>query len=116
MHTDFIFLITGISPSMIVGLTVTTAVITIFLVRAVMRTYRGKVMSGKEELIGAQGVAYSETVSSDDGKVFLHGEIWNAVSDENIKKGEKIKVVEVKGLMMKVKKIHFHENRPKTTD
>ena len=98
----------GISPSMIVGLTMTTAAITIFLVRAIMRTYRGKVMSGKEELIGAQGVAYSETVSAADGKVFLHGEIWNAVSDENIKKGEKIKVVEVKGLMMKVKKVHSH--------
>ena len=98
----------GISPSMIVGLTITTAAITIFLLRAVMRTYHGKVLSGKEELIGAQGVAYSETVSADEGKVFLHGEIWNAVSDENIKRGEKIKVVDVKGLMMKVKKVHSH--------
>ena len=99
----------GISPSMIVGLTMTTAAITIFLVRAIMRTYRGKVMSGKEELIGEEGVVYSDAVSEKGGKVFVHGEIWNARADEIIKKDERIKIVALKDLNLKVKKVHSHD-------
>jgi len=97
----------GVSVSLIIGLTAATAAITIFLVRAVVRSHRRKVMSGKEELLGAEGVVYSEVVSDQSGKVFLHGEIWNASSDEIIKKDEKIKVVEVKDLAVKVRKIHY---------
>ena len=95
----------GVSLSLIAGLTAVTAAITIFLVRAVMRSHQRKVLSGKEELVGAEGVVYSETLSPDGGKVFLHGEIWNAWAQEVLKKDEKIKVVEVEGLTVKVKRI-----------
>ena len=39
------------------------------------------------------------------GKVFVHGEIWNAEGEEDIKKGERVKVVGVKGLRLIVKKL-----------
>jgi membrane-bound serine protease (ClpP class) len=39
-----------------------------------------------------------------DGQVFLRGEYWNARSDEPIAKGEKVMVVAVDGLRLKVKK------------
>ncbi len=93
-----------VSMSLVAGLSITTAAITIFLVRAVLRSHKRKVLSGKEELIGEEGVVYSETVSEKGGKVFVHGEIWNARAEEKIKKDEKIKVVALKDLSMKVRK------------
>ena len=94
-----------VSISLVAGLSITTAVITIFLVRVVLRSHHRKVLSGKEELIGEEGIVYSETVSEKGGKVFVHGEIWNARADEKIKKDEKIKVVALKDLNMQVKRI-----------
>jgi membrane-bound serine protease (ClpP class) len=38
------------------------------------------------------------------GKVFLHGELWNAISDEEIKAGEEVVVTGVEGLILNVKK------------
>lgn len=91
-----------VSMSLMTALSITTAAITIFLVRAILSSHQRKVLSGREELIGEDGVVYSKEVSGKGGKVFVHGEIWNAWADENIKEGEKIKIVEMKGLNMKV--------------
>jgi len=60
-------------------------------------------MLGTEELIGEQGEVYADFVNG-KGKVFIHGEIWNAISDEPLKKGEQVVVEEVKGMILKVKK------------
>ena len=39
------------------------------------------------------------------GKVFVHGELWNAEADQEIAKGEEVQVVEVlKNLKIKVTK------------
>lgn len=63
-----------------------------------------KPAAGKEGLIGEQGVTRSE-VNSEGGTVFVHGELWNAVSDKPIKKGAKIKVIGSQGMILKVEQI-----------
>jgi membrane-bound serine protease (ClpP class) len=55
-----------------------------------------------EGLIGMR--AEAKTDIGADGQVFLRGENWNARSDEPIAKGEKVMVVAVDGLRLKVKK------------
>lgn len=67
------------------------------------KAYKRKPVTGSEGLIGEQGVAGTD-ISRDAGMVSLHGEIWSAYSDEPISRGEKIEVVSVKGLKVKVKK------------
>ena len=59
-----------------------------------------KVRTGKEGLIGETGVALTDVFK--DGKIAVHGEIWNARSDEQISKGEKVIVAGVEGLMLVV--------------
>ena len=39
-----------------------------------------------------------------EGLVFVHGEYWQAQADEMLEPGEKVEVVSVKGLVLKVKK------------
>lgn len=75
-------------------------VITYLAIRAV----RKKPVTGSEELIGLEGKALTD-ITTEGGKVFLHGEIWQAFSDEVIPKDSKIKVLEKKGFSLKVKKL-----------
>jgi membrane-bound serine protease (ClpP class) len=53
-------------------------------------------------LVGEVGIA--STALSPEGKVLVHGEFWNAICDEHVDRGEKVQVVSVKDLLLKVKK------------
>ena len=75
----------------------------LFAGRLGLKAQKRKKMLGTEELIGEQGEVYADFVNG-KGKVFIHGEIWNAISDEPLKKGEQVVVEEVKGMILKVKK------------
>jgi membrane-bound serine protease (ClpP class) len=61
-----------------------------------------KVKTGREGLVGEEGVAQTDVFHG--GKVFVHGEIWNAESGEPIYEGEKVIVTAVEGLVVRVKK------------
>lgn len=75
----------------------------ILLVYLVIKVHTKRTLTGKEGMIGEIGTAL--TSFSPDGKVFVHGEIWRAVSDDVINRGDKVQVVEVKSnLTLKVKK------------
>ena len=61
-----------------------------------------KVRTGSEGMIGEQGVARTDV--REKGKVYVHGELWNAESDEPIAADERVIVTEVKGMTVKVTK------------
>ena len=68
-----------------------------------LKAQRSRVAVGFEGLLGEEGVA--TTSVERDGKIFIHGEYWDAESEETIGKGDKVKVIEVKGnFRLKVKK------------
>jgi len=94
-----------VSLSVILSFSLTTAALTIFLVRLVIMSHKRKVLSGKEGLIGETGFAQSDIKPDEEGKIFVHGEIWNATSSDDIKKGEKITVLKIDGMNLEVRKI-----------
>jgi len=59
--------------------------------------------TGAEALVGLTGEARGDI--DPEGKIFVNGELWNAESEEEISSGEKVEVVEVYNLKLKVKKI-----------
>lgn len=67
------------------------------------KAYRRKPVTGKEGLTGQPGVATSD-ITPEGGTVRVAGELWSATSDETVAKGEKVMVVDVAGLKVKVKK------------
>lgn len=93
-----------VSKAAIVATSLTTAGIMLFLLRSVLRAHRSKVLGGKEGLIGAVGTAETSVAPKRPGRVFLHGETWNALSDEEINKDEEVIILEVLGLTVKVKR------------
>ena len=67
-----------------------------------LRIRHKKPVSGAEGLIDEIGIANTDIEK--EGKVFIDGEYWDAWSDEPIKAVERVKVVEVVGLKLKVEK------------
>ncbi|QPJ65367.1 MAG: nodulation protein NfeD [Candidatus Nitrohelix vancouverensis] len=61
-----------------------------------------KAVSGLEGMLGSVGAARTEV--NPTGTVMVHGEVWNAVSDERIEKGESVTIEAVDGLKLKVRK------------
>jgi membrane-bound serine protease (ClpP class) len=87
-------LITAISVSVPIGL------IAIFLMTLVLRARKNRVVTGSEAMIGEIGVA--RTTIGPDGKVFVHGELWNATAKSEIAEGARVRVRNVEGLRVTV--------------
>jgi len=77
--------------------------ITVFLMSVALRARRNKVVTGIEGLVGEIGV--TQTALSPGGKVFVHGEIWDAVSSADLAAGEKVVVEQVAGFQLGVKPV-----------
>ena len=77
--------------------------ILLFLTWKVFQAMNRKKETGVEGLVGETGVARTD-IDPRQGRVFVHGEWWNAVSDAPIAAGSKVEVESVKNLVLKVKK------------
>jgi membrane-bound serine protease (ClpP class) len=92
-----------ISLTLIVTMAALTAAFFAFAVGAGLRAQRRKVTTGREGLVGAVGVARSQL--GPEGTVFVQGEIWTAESvDGVIPAGSRVRVTQVEGLRLRVKK------------
>jgi len=89
--------------SVIATMVLTTVLFFLVAGRLGLKAQKRKKMTGYEELIGEEGVAMVD-FEKGKGKVFIKGEIWNAVSEDEIKKDDTVIVEQVKGLTLYVKK------------
>ncbi|HEV2022769.1 MAG TPA: nodulation protein NfeD [Terriglobales bacterium] len=101
-----LLLVDGPIPEMRVHLWTALAVslpfggITVFLMTLALRAYKQKAVTGEEGLVGEIGVA--RTPLQPEGKVFVHGELWDAVSSANVAAGDHVQVRSLDGLLLKV--------------
>jgi membrane-bound serine protease (ClpP class) len=102
-----LFLVDGPIPEMRVKLvtalvvSVPIGLIAVFLTTLVLRTRHNRVATGSEGMIGEIGVARTP-VGTAEGKVFVHGEIWNAVAKSEVEAGARVRVAAVNGLHLLV--------------
>lgn len=92
-----------LSFSVVIPVAVVTALFFAFLLRLAYKAHKRKPVTGVEELVGLRGIAKTD-IDSRSGMVMIHGELWQAISEEKINKDEEIVVQEVKGLTLKVRK------------
>lgn len=85
-----VHLITALMVSVPIG------AIAVFLMTLVLRAHKNRVVTGVEAMIGEIGVA--RTPVGPYGKVFVHGELWNATSGSEIAEGARVRVRNVEGL------------------
>ena len=89
-----------ISWAVIVPVIVATAVVSLFIVGMGFHALRRSPQTGSEGMIGAIGIA--KTALRPDGKLAIHGELWDAVSDAPAEPGTSAKVLRVEGLTLYV--------------
>jgi len=89
-----VHLLTALAVSIPLGL------ITAFLMSIALKARRNKLVSGAQGLIGETGVA--QTPLSPQGKIFVHGELWDAVSSLEVSVGQSVVVRRVDGLVLTV--------------
>jgi membrane-bound serine protease (ClpP class) len=92
-----------ISLSVIIPAVLVSAAFFTFAVTKAIKARLTKPTTGIEGLIGEIGMA-SMTIAP-EGKVSVHGEFWNAISDQKIEEGERIQVIGASNLKLKVKKM-----------
>ena len=89
-----VHLFTALAVSVPLGL------ITAFLMSIALKARRNKMVSGAQGLIGETGVA--QTALAPRGKIFVHGELWDAVSSSDVPIGQTVVVRRVDGLLLEV--------------
>jgi membrane-bound serine protease (ClpP class) len=77
--------------------------ITTFLMGIALKARRGKITTGAQGLIGEIGVA--RTPLTPQGKVFLHGELWNAICSVPVNAGDQVRVCAVADLHVEVEPV-----------
>ena len=92
----------GVSVGVALAGTLPFAVLAVVLMRLVLRSRRWKSVTGKEELIGAPGVAVAQLPAGSEGMIRVHGELWRAESSRPVQEGETVRVLRVEGLKLYV--------------
>jgi membrane-bound serine protease (ClpP class) len=95
----------GVSFGVALAATLPFAFITVFLMRLVLKSRKWKTATGKEELLGEEGVVTIALPAGGEGMIRVHGELWSAVSKENIPAGAKVRVLRVDGLKLEVEPV-----------
>jgi membrane-bound serine protease (ClpP class) len=86
-----------------IALAIPFSAITVMLLSLAIRARRGKVETGREGMIGQTGAAITELAP--EGKVFVHGEYWDAVSLRPAAAGARIRVTAIDKLKLTVEPV-----------
>ena len=98
VKTDAPFL--KVSLSLIIPMALLVGALLMTLTWMAAKTQRRVAVTGAEGMIGT--IALAQTDVAPRGRVFIQGEMWDAVSEEPIREGEEAKVEAVSGLTLKV--------------
>jgi membrane-bound serine protease (ClpP class) len=98
----------GVSIGTAIGATLPFALITILLMRLVLRSRAWVPQTGVEELvreIGEVRESIPAAGAAGHGLVFVHGELWRAAAQAAIPRGARVRIVRVDGLTLIVEPV-----------
>jgi membrane-bound serine protease (ClpP class) len=90
----------GVSMGVALGVTLPVALLTVFLMRLVLKSRRWKTATGKEEMLGAEGVVTTPLPAQGEGMIRVHGELWRAAASSPVPEGALVRVTRVDGLKL----------------
>ncbi len=90
----------AISIPLVAGVAVSGVIATFLFAWAARRSFRARVVSGAEEMIGAP----ARVIDWDGGRghVWVHGERWSAAGASSLAPGDEVRVTALDGLVLKV--------------
>lgn len=93
----------GLSGQLILGIAVASALAFMGVIWVAARARKRPVVTGAEELVGNVAVATADFEGR--GQVRIHGEIWQAVSPDPVRRGQSVRVRGMEGLVLEVEPI-----------
>ena len=100
----------GVSLGAAIAVTLPFAALTVLLMRLVLRSRKWKQVTGREEMIGAEGVVIEPVGNGPDspeGMIRIHGELWRATSTQPVAEGKSVRVLRIDGLKLYVEPIEL---------
>ncbi len=92
-----------VARSLIISIAAVASLLLLGLLTMFARMRLRPVVTGMEEMIGSIGEAMEDFVG--DGRIFVHGERWQAQTEVAIRKGDAVKVTRVDGLTLGVEPV-----------
>ncbi|RTZ48168.1 nodulation protein NfeD [Candidimonas sp. SYP-B2681] len=89
-----------LSIPFLIGFAISSALLIMLIGTVAARAHKHKVVSGREEMLGMDGVVSSVV----DGMIYaeMHGESWRVRCNEPLSPGDRIRVVAMDGLILQV--------------
>ena len=103
VNSEIVQEITNSSIPIIISFTLASVVFFIFSIKLFLSSRSTKIVTGIEEMIGS----IAEVIESKE-KTYLircHSEMWSAISEDKLIVGQRVVVIELFGLILKVKPI-----------
>jgi membrane-bound serine protease (ClpP class) len=97
-----------LSWGIIFGVTITTALFFLLIIGVGWRARRRPVVTGAQGLIGARAWATERLAPA--GHVRLHGELWQAVGEDEIEAGDEVEVMSAERLTLRVRRASRRES------
>ncbi len=94
----------AVSLPLIFSLSFITAGFFLFIIGAAIKARERPVVSGEEEMLHAAGEVLDDFEGK--GRIRIHGEIWRAESATPLRRGDKVQVVAVDGLVLKIQPLN----------
>jgi membrane-bound serine protease (ClpP class) len=93
----------GLSLSVLIPTVLLVGGFFVLVAALAFRAFRAKPQGGTEGLIGEIGMVKEPL--DPEGLVFVHGEYWRAQSLEVVEEGERVEVMAMEGLLLKVRRV-----------
>ncbi len=93
----------AISLSLILAVALSSAAFFFLIIGMALKARQQPVVSGAEEMVGMLGIAHEDF--TEHGSVQIHGEIWQAEALEALHKGQPVRVVSRKKLVLLVEPV-----------
>ncbi len=78
------------------------SVLVFFLGQLVVRSQRASAVTGQEGMVGLTATAHTDIRPGAAGKVFVHGEFWDAIASGPVAAGDRVRVLAIEGLTLRV--------------
>jgi membrane-bound serine protease (ClpP class) len=95
----------GVSLGVAIAVTLPFAVLTVFLMRLVLRSRSWKSQTGREEMLNTQGIVVTPLADGAEGMIRIHGELWRAISNQPVPEGKSVRVTKIDGLKLYVEPV-----------
>jgi membrane-bound serine protease (ClpP class) len=92
-----------ISWSVLIPAVTITSLFFLAVIAIALKAQMRKTQGGSEGMEGEEGLAVTDI--GEEGKVLIHGEHWNAISDVPVTRGSKIRAIRVEHMKVKVEPV-----------